>query len=35
MNITELYNEIDDKESKYYDKLQEYQKVVYYKMFDE
>ena len=28
-------NEIDDKESKYYDKLQEYQKVVYYKMFDE
>ena len=28
-------NEIDDKESKYYDKLQEYQKVVYYKLFDE
>lgn len=28
-------NEIDDKDSKYYDKLQEYQKVVYYKMFDE
>lgn len=28
-------NEIDDKQSRYYDKLQEYQKVVYYKMFDE
>ena len=37
MNMYDDYNKyiIEDKSSPYYDKVQEYHKIVYYKMFDD